>query len=223
METKSHVATLNYDDLIYEKVVNGVEIDGAVWVPQAKQPGQNYPYVRDGFLSGHFCQDSFDFQGDCGFYLHLHGTPLFATKGGQHVKLQRCDISFKEDTRRLHIILANPKDKRELISQSEILNNLWDKQLPRCILEAEEIIIFGYSGLDDHLNERLAEAKDTKKWVIEWSQSQHSLPDSPVLEGANLTPTEFWAKKLGKNVEVRRLDNILEFDAWDNPDDLIPF
>ena len=226
METKSHVATLNYDDLIYEKVVNGVVIDGKKWMPQEVQPGKKFPYIRDGFINRgypQFRQDSFDFSGDCGFYLHLHGTPLFATKGSQHIKLPRCDMSFNEETRRRHIILANPKDKRELISQSEILDNLWKKQLPRCIREANEIIVFGYSGLDEHLNERLADAKATKKWVIEWSRTKHALHDSEIIEGAEVSAEQFWTKKLGQNVQVKRLDNILDFTEWYNPDDHIPF
>ncbi|WP_417271163.1 hypothetical protein [Celeribacter sp.] len=222
METKSHVATLNYDDLIYEKIVEGVCVDGEWLVPSRRQ-GVNGPATsKDGFISGEFRAECFDWGGDCGFYLHLHGTPLFATKDERNIKLGRNEVEFKNENRRRHIVLANPKDKRDIIDQSEILKNFWDVQLPRCIREAEEIIVFGYSGLDDHLNELLKES-DKKKWVIEWSGSKHYSKDSGVLEGEEIDATTFWKDAVGDNCEVKPLGNILDFKEWDNPDDWPPF
>ncbi|MCA0044730.1 hypothetical protein [Celeribacter litoreus] len=222
--TLSHVATLNYDDLLYEKIVNGVEMpDGTLLRPSSRQSESGPPYTKDGFISGVFNPDCFDWNGECGSYLHLHGTPLFVTKNRVPQKLQRHSLDYSQDTRRRHIVLANPKDKREIIDQSVILKNFWDVQLPRCIKEADEIIVFGYSGLDEHLNELLRDEETTPKWVIEWSGSRHFSSSDEFNDEEEIEPTQFWNSALGDNVSLIRPDDVLEFTDWENPSDFIPF
>lgn len=211
MDSKSHIVTLNYDDLIYDKIVYGIEIYGK-WVKPSELLTCGAPTVRDGFISGNYRPESFSWSKETGSYLHLHGTPLFVTQGQDIRKLERASLAESDPKIERHIILANPKSKLQLIRESKILDNFWEVQLPRCLIEADQIIIFGYSGLDDHLNEKI-KAMEKPKYIVEWSGARDTT------EQANI----FWKDKIGCVESVSRADNILEFDCWERPGEFIPF
>lgn len=70
--------------------------------------------------------------------------------------------------------------------------------------ESEEIILFGYSGLDTHLNVLLRPYLNLKTLrVVEWSGAGN--------QGGR---EAYWQRMLGQEVTVTRLDNISEFTDW---------
>ncbi len=223
IESKSHIATLNYDDLIYDKIVEGITINDKRYKPSQAQGG-NYglaPYVRDGFQSrGRFAPDTFNWDGDSGQYLHLHGSPLFLTEedGETSQKIRRSELSESNNTAHRHIVLANRKDKTSIIRRSDILSDYWDERLPACISEASEIILFGYSGEDDHLNDLIKEARgDTPIVVIEWENALHRLRDNDAVIDNDqvMSPQDYWDMCLGQSVKLIQLENILTFTEWE--------
>jgi hypothetical protein len=70
--TKSHVATLNYDKLLYEEFINAGICSGF--------SGQ----LVDGFTSSGFDSSNLVrlYGRNFGYYMHLHGSPLFKDIGG---------------------------------------------------------------------------------------------------------------------------------------------
>lgn len=217
----SHVATLNYDTLLYSAFNEEYQLaDGSKPIRLCDKFDGS---LVDGYTrSAGFTKSNFERKNckDFGYYLHLHGSPLFVGDPGK--KLNRAELALHMPNDAKHIILSDGVMKPYLIQRSKILKLYWD-QLSECIEEAQEVILFGYGGGDDHLNERLADAKATTKWVIEWSQTTHALPASEIIEGEGGAAKQYWTKKLGQNVQVKRLDNILYFTEWDSPDEHIPF
>ena len=230
-DTRSHVATLNYDDLLYAPFVDGHPIQNGDYVvnfqlsKRAAKCANTAPYLRDGFLKGSFTPDTFNYKGDCGYYLHLHGSPLYVSDTDAR-KLNRSEVAASTRTLQRHIVLANRNDKETIIRRSEILSDYWDNRLPKCIADAEEIILFGYSGLDLHLNELIREKHESPIHVIEWSGSTHyPLSDEgDVVEDDAVTAEVFWETILSvPSANVHCLDNILDFKEWSNPVDCPPF
>lgn len=145
------------------------------------------------------------YNNDFGYYLHLHGSPLFYDRHG---------ITYKRDRHQLnqmlldgydHIVLTHVRHKRSVIGASLVLSTYWN-YLNFCLAESEEIIVFGYSGYYDHLNELIAAHAQVKHLVIvEWT-------------GAGRTQQErmqYWSQKLcGQRFHLWRLDNILQFNSW---------
>lgn len=157
--TNSHVATLNYDRLLY-----GEFIDRGIL---AGYDGN----LLDGITNAGFHPDNLErLHGRTfGYYLHLHGSPLFYTqRGGQINKLQRHEISTFTANPSEHIVLTHVAHKRSVISASPILTTYWH-YLHRALQEASEIIVVGYSGLDLHLNDVISIYGSKPIRVIEWS------------------------------------------------------
>ncbi len=192
--TKSHVATLNYDKLIYspfieENVLQGY--DGA---------------LVDGMLSTGFSSDALErlFNKDFGYYLHLHGSPLFMNNTLGVKKMNR-DQLFVDDYDRIgrHVVLTHVEHKPSVIANSPVLSVYWE-YLSFSLSEAEEIIIFGYSGEDIHLNKLLKPYSKSKTIkVVEWSGS-----------GDQKSREHFWTQQIGKCDSLILLDNILTFTSW---------
>jgi hypothetical protein len=231
-DTRSHVATLNYDDLLYDPIVTGFEIstDQTIFLCKKDPSSKNRaPYLRDGFMNQTFATETFDWLGDCGHYLHLHGSPLLATYDDHSIKLNRNGFQFTAETQKRHIVLANRNDKEAIIDRSEILKDYWENRLPKCIQDASEIILFGYSGEDEHLNKLIRENKkidddtDRRIVVVEWSGAAHSGVDShdDVLE-TPLTQREYWNMQVYAD-RLIAIENILDFTDWDDPSNFIPF
>ena len=188
--TRSHVAVLNYDNLLYDAfhrtgITNGYDgtlLDG---------------YRRDGFSSGNM--DRFN-PGRHGWYLHLHGSPLFV---GER-KLMGGDRAFLQPTDQCHVVLTHVAHKPSIIDASAVLSEYW-RRLDRAIEEVEQIILFGYSGEDIHLNDRLRTGCTGKRvHIIEWSGA-----------GAMDARVNYWANQLkGCHGNVYHFDNILDFHGW---------
>jgi len=70
--------------------------------------------------------------------------------------------------------------------------------------ESAEIIMFGYSGNDLHLNRLISQLRGGKSVkVVDWLGA-----------GNKETRTEFWSDQLGGDVELYLLEDVLTFSEW---------
>ena len=189
-ETKSHIATLNYDKLLYSSFVENDIVSG--------YDG----FLVDGMLSSGFAEENLErlYDKDFGYYLHLHGSPLFINKGSKIKKLSRDELTIDDERVGRHIVLTHVKHKPEVIAASNVLSTYWD-YLRFSLSEVEEVILFGYSGLDTHLNKLIKPYLKKKNLkIIEWAGSGND--------------SDFWEQKLGKVPNLIQLDDITTFKDW---------
>ncbi|VEA69516.1 Uncharacterised protein [Serratia rubidaea] len=192
-ETKSHIATLNYDRLLYNSFIDNGIVNG-----------YNGSLIY-GMLNRGFSADALErkFDNDFGYYLHLHGSPLFIESEGSILKLPRDQLDLDRDIPSKHIVLTHVKHKPSVIAASHALSTYWD-YLQFALSEAEEIILFGYSGFDEHLNILLKPyLKNIPLRVVEWSGA-----------GEQDEREAYWERCLGRAIVVERLENISDFVAW---------
>ncbi len=188
--TRSHVATLNYDRLLYDTMLDNRVLrgyDGA---------------LIDGVLDNGFTPENLErkYGKRFGYYLHLHGSPLFYNRGRSILKFTRAVISGEPDECSRHIVLTHVKHKKSVIAASPILSAYWE-YLHFALNESEEVILVGYSGLDIHLNQLIKlQARTQRIRVVEWNGSGHDLA--------------YWHRQLGRVDEVVDLPDILSFTDW---------
>jgi len=86
-ETKSHVATLNYDKLLYQSLIENEILSGFDGT------------LVDGMLNRGFDEKALErrYGKDFGYYLHLHGSPLFYEHRGNVRKWQRHELDIYRD------------------------------------------------------------------------------------------------------------------------------
>ena len=138
-----------------------------------------------------------------GYYLHLHGSPLFVNRGAAVIKLPRHELTLERDEASSHVVLTHIKRKRSVIAASNVLSAYWD-YLRFALSESEEVILFGYSGLDTHLNFLLRPYLEHKPLrVIEWSGA-----------GTQDVRENFWRAEVSQSASVTRLNNITKFINW---------
>lgn len=194
-ETKSHVATLNYDALLYEKFISNNILNGYKG------------FLVDGMLDKGFSEEALErrYGNDFGYYMHLHGSPLFYDDNGVTRKLSRYYLNTNHQDFGRHIVLTHVKHKASVINSSDLLAAYW-RHLSFCLAESKEIILIGYSGLDTHLN-RLIKiyTNDKSVKIVEWSGVD-------TREKREL----FWRKQISNNFSLIHLDSILEFNQWHN-------
>ncbi|GGY53777.1 hypothetical protein GCM10011297_28080 [Bacterioplanes sanyensis] len=191
--TRSHVATLNYDKLLYNSFIDNDIVTG--------YDG----YLVDGMLNSGFSPDALERKYDkkYGYYLHLHGSPLFVNDGQQTSKLSRNQLTVDRNEASEHIVLTHVKHKPSVIAASHVLSTYWD-YLQFALSEADEIILFGYSGLDKHLNLLLRPYLTAKSIrVIEWDGA-----------GQQDERNRYWSATLGHTAEIVRLENVTDFINW---------
>ncbi|MBH3415316.1 SIR2 family protein [Pseudomonas putida] len=194
--TKSHVATLNYDKLLY-----GAFLDANLMA------GYFDTTLVDGMVGGGFSSEALErrYGNNYGYYLHLHGSPLFFDHHGLARKRERHELNPFSPEGSDHIVLTHVRHKRSVIGASMVLSAYWN-YLNFCLNESEEIIVFGYSGDDLHLNDVIAAyAQSRRVVVVEWS-------------GSGATEQQrrwFWTQKLKtNNLQHWYLPNILAFNQW---------
>lgn len=191
--TRSHVATLNYDKLLYNSFIDNGVFNGY------------RGYLVDGMLDAGFSPDALERKYDniFGYYLHLHDSPLFVHNNGRVFKLSRHQLTIDRDEPSEHIVLTHIKRKPSVIAASNVLSTYWD-YLQFALFESEEIILFGYSGLDTHLNVLLRPYLTSKALrVVEWSGA-----------GEQIERERYWESTLGRAVPVIRMNRIIEFTDW---------
>lgn len=192
----SHVATLNYDGLLS----TAFEARGLL--------GKNDSILRDGFIDGSFSRNNlFRPNERGGWYLHLHGCPLFSTNAkGQFRKLS--PSSLINDKGRLknigqHIVLTHVQHKMSIIQGSHILDTYWEF-LKLALDRSQEVVIFGYSGNDIHLNRLIAQGRSDKPVrVVEWLGA-----------GKQENRMKFWADQLGGAISLIQKEDVLTFRDW---------
>lgn len=221
-KTRSHIATLNYDTLFYSAFNEEQEVDGETFQNCKRQPWKTD--LSDGYRAAGFGRNHFERppDNDFGFYLHLHGSPLFVEEDGQTKKLKRNELKDHTPQSARHIILSDGELKPHLIQRSDVLSLYW-RMLDKAIDESEEIILFGYGGADKHLNRLIREKLSKPKYVIEWSGTQHLSTGNEVIEPQEVPADTFWQAELGENTTVKRADDILAFREWDDPSGFYPF
>lgn len=192
--TKSHVATLNYDKLLYEAFINAGICSGF--------SGQ----LVDGFTNSGFDSSNLVrlYGRSFGYYMHLHGCPLFQDENGVTYKRSISQISSGNIFGSKHIVLTHIPHKPSVITASEILSTYWS-YLIFSLSEVDEIILFGYSGCDTHLNKILKVHAITKnKKIIEWDGDGQTTQQRQ----------QFWDNELGSNVNLQRMPDITQFTSW---------
>ncbi|MFT6450671.1 MAG: hypothetical protein ACJA06_000151 [Halocynthiibacter sp.] len=200
--SKSHVATLNYDDLLYDPFNDVQEIDG---VRIHLCDGYN-GVLLDGYTHGRgFSKLNMEpdyYPENFGYYMHLHGSPLFV-EGDEHaIKLKRRAMRHQNVERDSHIVLTHKTFKPLVIKNSPVLSMYWEK-LDKAIDEASEIILFGYSGLDEHLNAKISARRG--KIPVRVVERTHEEADMRA---------DFWKRELGVEATIVQFDNILDFREW---------
>nr|DAP68891.1 MAG TPA: protein of unknown function (DUF4917) [Caudoviricetes sp.] len=190
--SNSHLAVLNYDDLLYNALIqrevlagyNGALVDGF--------------YRAGGFKAGNLDRL---YGSRFGWYMHLHGSPLFIDNQKVMGAAERGAISPSDLT---HIVLTHVNHKRAIIESSPILIEYW-RRLGLALAESEQVFLFGYSGEDNHLNEGICQrAGDRRINIIEWSGA-----------GPSFARRIFWTRKLPNcNIKIIPFDNILDFNGW---------
>ncbi len=191
--TKSHIGTLNYDNLLYKPMIDRGLLQGYDGT------------LVDGFRGAGFKKENMErkFGKNFGYYLHLHGSPLFVDRGGETIKLSQLALTKQADTISSHIVLTHFEHKPTVIGASKVLLSYW-QLLSEAISESEEVILFGYSGCDTHLNSLLRSLPGKTIRVIEWAGA-----------GEKKVRNSFWHKLMARNVDLVQLANIHEFEQWD--------
>ncbi|MEM7507111.1 MAG: SIR2 family protein [Pseudomonadota bacterium] len=195
--SKSHVATTNYDNLLYQSLIERDILKGFDSV------------LRDGFTNtkGFQIDHLKRFKAKAsstGFYLHLHGSPLYFDDGDLIRKRKQSELVWNIGDSYPHIVLTHVEHKMSMISSSRLLSGYWTA-FEEALGEVSAVLLFGYSGLDKHLNEKISLAENVKNIeIIEWAGS-----------GEHLQRQKFWEKIFPQTVSLERLDNILSFSHWD--------
>jgi len=192
-DTKSHVATVNYDPLLYDSFLRSRVLSG--------YSGD----LIDGVTNAGFRPANL-FRRDperLGWYLHLHGSPLFYDGDDGRVRKMGRGSLVGGVVDSTHLVLTHVRHKGAIVSSSEILSEYWS-YFERALRESSEIIVFGYSGYDTHLNEILARfSNKVRMRVVEWSRSQPSM-----------NRTGYWFEKLKSDIDLVQLEDVLSFTDW---------
>jgi hypothetical protein len=193
-ETKSHIATLNYDDLLYSSLLNEGILSGYSG------------YLIDGVLDSGFVRENLHrkISKNLGWYMHLHGSPLFYTdRKGRVRKMRRSQIVGNEALDSTHIVLTHARHKPSIINSSTILSTYW-LFLKKAVKESSRVTFVGYSGLDTHLNDLVARFSGEKEFrIVEWSGA-----------GSRSERLSYWRDKLRSDVDLFQLDSILDYSDW---------
>ena len=195
-QTKSHIATLNYDKLLY-----GAFLDADLM--------RSYydTTLVDGMVGGGFSSDALVrlYGNNFGYYLHLHGSPLFFDHYGLARKRDRNQLNQFSPEGSDHLALTHVRHKRSVIGASIVLSTYWN-YLNLSLNESQEIIVFGYSGDDDHLNDVIAAyAQSRPVKIIEWNGLNQSQSQRII----------YWQTKFKtNNLYHYYLPNILTFNQW---------
>lgn len=198
----ANIATLNYDDLVYDCFLNSSLMDRR-WRDE-----QERAYLFDSFKHT-FVKDLYSGYVENGkkrgWYLHLHGSALYRDIDGEITKLSRNDVSAGKNTATTHLVLTHVNHKTSVIHASPLLRYYWEI-LEDILPTQETITLFGYGGADAHLNRliRKHHSENSRIRVIEWNSEITSE------QGAQSE----WNERLGVDVVLIRLSNILEFTDW---------
>ena len=144
--------------------------------------------------------------------MHLHGSPLFYSDKNQDGKILKDSYeefnkrNLYKNKNRNHLVLTHYDYKPQIITKSSLLDTYWD-YFRYAIQTSNNLILFGYSGCDKHLNILISEWKNIFKnshlEIVEYK--------TDVFEPER---QEFWAKNLNiktSEFELKRLSSILNY------------
>lgn len=191
---RPHIATLNYDDLLYECFTG--------------TPAFTQHMLRDGFFGGSFNfgthQERMDLENE-GWFLHLHGSPLFVNRNGQPGKIRRSRLNDFQGNSSTHLVLTNASSKPAVISGSEILSTYW-KELRRILDQPLHVTVLGYGGGDLHLNDLLGRTSDRVRIRVVCRATDYA------------DPVASWRRtfepKTPNLIDVVAIENLVEFGDW---------
>jgi hypothetical protein len=191
LASESHIATLNYDNLLYQPMIEAKVLDGYDGA------------LVDGFWNNGFDQANLErkYGRSFGYYLHLHGSPLFVDREETILKLRQGDLRASDLTGS-HVVLTHFEHKPTVIAASRLLSTYWT-HLEREIAQSCELVLFGYSGADQHLNALIRAAPNVPIRVVEWEGAGH-----------DAERIAFWSTALGRKVNCTRLPSVFDFIDW---------
>lgn len=195
-----HLITLNYDKLLYSHFIDDKEImngyDGKLV--------DGFHTTHTGFDPDHLVRQ---YERKFGFYLHLHGSPLFYTDTNTGLinksLLPSSSSLFADDNNcfREHLILCNTNLKPTRISQSPLLYSYW-RYFNLALKESKRIVLFGYSGNDNHVNEEISKTSSGKEIII----VEHEDPSYTLAK-----KEEYWKGKIALGIiKLIRCNSVLE-------------
>ena len=152
---RPNVATLNYDKLLYQAFLDSEVCSG----------DYHTTALADGMIHCGFSEASLrrKFGNTYGYYMHLHGSPLFLDNGGNITKKNVSGVSSNYHGKiGRHVVLTHVDHKVSLIQSSNVLSVYW-KLLDESLMDADQIVLFGYSGCDSHLNDLISLRKSGKQ------------------------------------------------------------
>lgn len=194
--TKSHIVTLNYDNLLYDSLIRKKVLKGYSGC------------FIDGFLASGFKPENLVRRSpsELGWYLHLHGSPLFI----DNKKVTDIGREYLRPDSRCHIVLTHFRHKKSVINSSNILSEYWLK-FEIAMDESDCIMLFGYSGCDDHLND-LVHSRSNEKLIriVEWLGVSEENKEIFYYDRI-----KYWIKKLRtNNFELIHVGDLLKFSSW---------
>lgn len=179
-KNNTHLATLNYDGLIYDRIVNSeiMNLSGGRLI-------DGFHVRQGGFHPSHLSGDNRN------YYLHLHGSPLFYSDFEKDIVNKDSYKTYANnkaniDYLREHLILCKTSLKLSRISNSPLLNSYWDF-FKSSLLQSQRIILIGYSGNDLHVNAEIANARGGREiFVVEYSDQAMGKREREIDWGAKL-------------------------------------
>ena len=216
---KSNVANLNYDKLIYSSFVDnnilkrgydGVLIDGIL--------NKSGIFEAENFLDKN--------RNNCGYYLHLHGSPSIYLENTNVKKTHHRDTLpncfAQENSGKIHntIVLSHANLKSDIIFTNRVLATYFTA-FQFALSDSNALCIIGYGGEDNHINNAI------KKWVYDKVINDAYNIHIYIVNYADSSDitAESWTKKfypefkyeqrsVKDHVELhyQKMANILEFD-----------
>ena len=129
VDSRSHIATLNYDELLYRSFIRSSAFNG-------------FDCLLDGFVPN-FDKSNLDRRNPVrqSYYLHLHGSPLYYTDvKGNLKKSALSNLPLIEGHASAHLVLTNVRHKTTVISASPILQEYW-KRLEEAMKESDALFL----------------------------------------------------------------------------------
>lgn len=161
----THVATLNYDRLLYF----GLIYPGVIG---------NSGSLTDGFSKNKegeiVFQATIAKKSMLGWFLHLHGSPLFyhnkdnpeiIIKNGTPQEEKEIRKNAFDPNKTRHFVLTYPHFKQKKIEESTLLSVYWQK-FQDILKQTDKLVLFGYGGNDPHLNNQIREWVNWNKGIL---------------------------------------------------------
>lgn len=213
-DNSCHVATLNYDNLLYQSFFENGILNGF----------RNGSRLLDGFTANGISEGPLIFDDQwlerkernltMGFYIHLHGSPLFIDGEVCIQKLRQSELveSFNNENLRFnkrHLVLAPTRMKPDLIIESPLLDRYWTL-FDQALRQTNRVVLLGYGGFDIHVNETL------KRWSMTGTKD---VDVTVVTRRDSSRGLNFWASKCFGTTEpntskltLKTYESILDFD-----------